>query len=238
MAYIARNTYQAALNGENFIYSGNVVLDFGYDVLQSFPLPVTPYEQLKDLSTEDRLAYIDGLAMAAVSEKQDYINSLQAMVDSGAYRASENPVSNLPPVDLAPTIDKLREVMVKRMSEICNDKIVNHFYSDCLGESLRFDCNNSNTQPDQANIMGNSVKAMAILAGMAMDNVIRYKNSGIAQCFDFTPMQAIQLGMDMYTHITTHVERFQALRIYITDPARTLDEIRAVSWETEVAVPA
>lgn len=234
MATILRNNYGITVNGKDLQYSGNVILDFGYDVQRSFPLPVTPYETLSNLSYEERASYIDALAMQVVADNQAFVDELQALVDSGSYRSSDNPVSSALPVNNLVDIDKMRTMMLQKLSDLCNYKIVNEFYSTAFGEEKRFDCNNTIEQPDQSNIMGNSVKAMAVLSGIAPDNIIRYKASGEPQCYDITPQMAVQLGMDMYSHITSKVEHYQALRAYINDEARTIPEILAAFWEMEI----
>lgn len=130
-------------------------------------------------------------------------------------------------------IEKLKTEVIQSMSSTCRDKIINEFYSDCLGESKRFDCE---VITDQPKIIGYYFSATLLTASQSelMDVAIdkfQWKASGELMCYPWTPRQIIKLGEDMQNHITEKTKRFDYLRIWALDNSRTVSELRGWTWD-------
>jgi len=131
-----------------------------------------------------------------------------------------------------PIIVSLEDTQTQKIAEMnsaCETAIINEFYSACLGDSRRFDC----TDRDQANIQGLVAKAQLILSGMATDNLLDWKESGVAECYPFTTTQAIMLGSDLFNHITEKKKRYEKLKVYILKQTE-IEVIQAVTWDTDL----
>lgn len=124
-------------------------------------------------------------------------------------------------------INQLRLQMIEKMRLTCEYKIINEFYSDCLGELKRFDCELT----DQSNIAGLVSVAMLMMSGTPVEEQLRWKSSDEPICHDFTVQQIMKLGLDLHKHKTEMITRFEQLRVYINDVIRTIDEIKAVTWD-------
>lgn len=125
-------------------------------------------------------------------------------------------------------IDELRVQMIEKMNQICEYKIINEFYSDCLGTSKKFDCEPTT---DQVNIAGLVSVAMAKMSGIPVEQDLKWKASGEQLCYPFAAEQIMKLGFDLHKHKTEKIEHFEKLRVYINDAARTEEEIKNVTWE-------
>lgn len=131
-----------------------------------------------------------------------------------------------------PIVVSLEDTLTQKileLSSICEDKIINHFYSSCLGESKRFDC----SLTDQSNIMGLVAKAQMILANLTTDNTLDWKASGEPLCYPWTTTQVMTLGMDLFAHKTEMIKRFEQLRAYIIT-LTDVEVIKNVTWETVI----
>jgi hypothetical protein len=126
-------------------------------------------------------------------------------------------------------INIIKQNKIQEMNSLCGYKIINEFYSTCLGENKRFDCE----LIDQSNIMGLVAKAQIIVANPLLeDKSLDWKASGELICYPFTTEQVVQLGIDLYNHKASTIKRFELLRIYINSLV-TIDEVNAVTWDTE-----
>ena len=125
------------------------------------------------------------------------------------------------------SLEDTQALKIDELSSICEDKIINEFYSSCLGESKLFDC----SLTDQSNIMGLVAKAQMILAGISTDTTLDWKASGEPLCYPWTPSQALTLGMDLFTHKTDNIKKYENLRAYIKT-LTNVEEINNVTWET------
>lgn len=125
-------------------------------------------------------------------------------------------------------LDEIKKNKINEISSTCENKIINEFYSSCLGEKKRFDC----TRDDQTYIMGLASKAQLILNNVATDNVLDWKASGEPICYTWQPQQALILGMDLFNHLTENKKRYEQLREYILTKLTTKDDINAVTWDT------
>jgi len=130
-------------------------------------------------------------------------------------------------------IENIRKKVIKEMSEMCEYKIINEFYSDCLGEMLHFGCKKDE---DQQWIMGKFFKAQLIkqsnpeLADVQLET-LAWKNQDALACFPFSPNQMITLGSDMETHLTEKKNKFYDLRMWALDEARTVEELQTWTWD-------
>ena len=127
------------------------------------------------------------------------------------------------------SLEDTKTQKVAEMNSVCEDKIVNEFYSSCLGESKRFDC----TLTDQTNIMSLTTKAQLILGGVATDTILDWKESGVAECYPFTTTQAITLGSDLFNHITENRKQYEKLKKYILELI-DIKVIQAITWDTVI----
>jgi hypothetical protein len=127
-------------------------------------------------------------------------------------------------------INIIKQNKIQEMNSLCGYKIINEFYSTCLGENKRFDCE----LIDQSNIMGLVAKAQIILSNPLLeDKSLDWKASGELICYPFTIEQVVQLGMDLYNHKASLIKKFELLRVYINSLA-TIDEVNVVTWNTEI----
>jgi len=165
------------------------------------------------------------------------------MVDGGCYPLAENFGNEVEILnkwkEIYPNgkpetinIESIRQSVISAMATQCEYKIVNEFYSDCLGESLHFGCKKDE---DQQWIMGKFFKAQLIkqsnpeLADVALE-ALAWKNQVALQCFAFSPNQMIALGEDMETHLAEKKNRFYELRIWALDEVRTVEELENWVW--------
>lgn len=131
------------------------------------------------------------------------------------------------------TKEQLIMSKIEKLRLTCQYSIVNEFYSRCLGERKRFDCEIT----DQLNILGLVGKAQLMMISPTLtDNIIEWKASGEPTCYPWTPQQVIQLGIDMYGHVSNNIKRFEELRMYVVDPRRTIEEIEAVDWRFDIPI--
>ena len=126
--------------------------------------------------------------------------------------------------------DKVKKDKIVEMSSLCEYKIINEFYSDCLGEIKRFDC----TLLDQQNISGLVSVAMAKASGSLIEEILRWKASGEPICYEWTSEQIMKLGLDLHKHKNDCIVRFEELRIYINDTNRTLQDLLNLTWDTQI----
>jgi hypothetical protein len=124
-------------------------------------------------------------------------------------------------------IDQLRLQMIEKMRQTCEFKIINEFYSDCMGELKRFDCELT----DQSNIAGLVSVAMLLLNGTPIEESLRWKSSDMPICINFLPQQIMKLGLDLHKHKTECILQFEKLRMYINDISRIYEEIKNITWD-------
>ncbi|NRT86543.1 hypothetical protein [Clostridium beijerinckii] len=130
------------------------------------------------------------------------------------------------------SLDEVKQNKINEMSAICENKIINEFYSSCLGESKRFDC----TLIDQTNIIGLVAKAQMIIANAITDNTLEWKATGEPVCYPWTHQQVLTLGTDLFAHKTEKIKRYELLREYIKT-LDTCDSVNKITWETEIPSP-
>lgn len=129
------------------------------------------------------------------------------------------------------SIEDTKIQKINEMNLICQDKIINEFYSTCLGEKKRFDC----TLVDQSNIMGLVAKAQMISANLTTDTTLDWKASGEPSYYPWTTTQITTLVTDLFTHKTENIKRFEQLRIYINS-LTTVNEVNKVMWD--IVIPS
>lgn len=129
------------------------------------------------------------------------------------------------------SLEDTKGLKINEISSVCENKIVNEFYSSCLGERKLFDC----SLIDQTNVIGLVAKAQMILAGIATDTTLDWKASGEPLCYSWTPAQVMTLGMDLFAHKTEKIKRYENLRAYIIT-LTTIEEINSVTWDTIIPV--
>jgi hypothetical protein len=132
-------------------------------------------------------------------------------------------------VKIIEDLENIKQSKILEISYICEDKIVNEFYSSCLGEKKKIDC----TRDDQSYIMGLVAKSQMIASGIATDKTLDWKASGEPICYPWTPQQVIALGMDLFNHLTEKKKRYEGLRMYI-DQLTDIETIKAITWDTEI----
>jgi hypothetical protein len=130
---------------------------------------------------------------------------------------------------VAVLLDDVKQNKIQEMSNLCGYKMINEFYSTCLGDSEHFDCGFT----DQSYIQGLASKATLILNGIETDGVLEWKKTGEPICYPWTPQQCIKLGLDMFNHITTNKKRYEALRQYINS-MMDISEVQALTWDIEI----
>lgn len=135
-------------------------------------------------------------------------------------------------------INVVKQNKIKELSFICENKIINEFYSTCLmskdiNGNLKkdhFDCNDR----DQIYIQGLSNKAALILNGTPTDGILDWKKTGEPVCYPFLPQACVQLGLDMFAHITDNKKRFEQLREYIQTKLTSTSEVNAIAWDITI----
>lgn len=132
-------------------------------------------------------------------------------------------------------LDVVKQNKIKELSLICENRIINEFYSTCLGskdtdgtlKKDHFDCNDR----DQIYIQGLANKAALILNGTPTDEILDWKKTGEPVCYPFPPQSCVQLGLDMFAHITDHKKRFDQIREYIQTKLTNTSEVNAITWD-------
>ncbi|BCZ49432.1 hypothetical protein psyc5s11_54990 [Clostridium gelidum] len=176
----------------------------------------------------DKVNYVDGVLYIQKDDGLECIDETIAKEDEKTIiTAFKMAFPNGKPILV--TLEDIQIKKITEMSGTCEDIIINKFYSTCLGDSRRFDC----TDRDQANIQGLVAKAQLILSGMATDNLLDWKESGVAECYPFTTTQAIMLGSDLFNHITEKKKRYEKLKVYILKQTE-IEVIQAVTWDTDL----
>lgn len=128
------------------------------------------------------------------------------------------------------SLDDAKASKIEEISSTCEDKIINEFYSSCLGVKKKFDCEIK----DQTNIIGLVAKAQMILANLSTDTSLDWKASGEAVCYPWTPEQILTLGMDLFSHKTAMIKKFELLREYINKQT-DVEIVQAITWETQTS---
>lgn len=76
-----------------------------------------------------------------------------------------------------------------------------------------------------------------ILANITTDTTLDWKASEEPICYPWTATQILTLGMDLFTHKTEKIKRYELLRSYI-NTLTTVDGINQVNWDTEIPTEA
>lgn len=127
-------------------------------------------------------------------------------------------------------LEEIKKSKIFEISAVCEDKIVNEFYSTCLGDKKKVDC----TRDDQNYIMGLVAKAQMIVGGISADKTLDWKVSGEPICYPWTPQQVFALGMDLFSHLTEKKKKYETLRMYI-DQLTDMETIKAITWDTVIS---
>ncbi len=127
-------------------------------------------------------------------------------------------------------IEEGRVRIIESMNKECERRIITGFMSKAFdGTEKHYDCELT----DQARISGLVSIAQLRLAGLS-EEILTWKASGELECYEWTPKQVLDLGLDLKRHIQDITDRFYALRVYALNPGRTLDELEAITWDLEV----
>ena len=133
------------------------------------------------------------------------------------------------------TIEKIREDIIFDMSMTCRDLIINHFYSDCLGVSQRFDCEDSTDQPKIIAYYFSAILMMTQdpTSAMTPSPKLRWKSSGEDFCYAFAPLQVQKLGDDMQAHITEKTDRYHVLKVWVKSQT-DIEALEGWTWDMEL----
>lgn len=131
----------------------------------------------------------------------------------------------------------LQDKVIRDMSVTCRTKIINEFYSECLGLKKRFDCD----PIDQSRIIGYYFMAKGIISLDPTkldkpDQNLKWKSSDDDACFAFSPSQVIKLGEDMQAHITDHTDRYNELKMWAKSKNPNDQVLNTWTWERKSEV--
>jgi hypothetical protein len=117
------------------------------------------------------------------------------------------------------------------MNHECAKHILSGFMSKAFdGETEKhYDCELT----DQSRISGLVSIAQLRIAGLSTE-ILKWKATGELECYEWTPEQILDLGLDLKRHIQDVTDRFYALRIHALAPDRTIEELEAITWGLEV----
>lgn len=137
---------------------------------------------------------------------------------------------------IEPDIESVRQETIKAMDRMCEYKIINEFYSDCLGEFKHFGCKKDEDQPwiGLRYFKAQTIKQMNPELADTPLETLAWKNQDAPDCFPFSPNQMITLGDDMELHLANTKNRFYALRIWANDSSRTVEELQSWTWDMDL----
>lgn len=169
-------------------------------------------------------------------EPPSFGDGFYAYFDGEAWEIKEIPKPDLPPdvepiVPVAPSLDVVKLDKIQALSNECQTKILSGFDSKCF-DGVNFKHYDSELI-DQIRISGLFGLALSIASGL-VSMEISWKASGELMCYPWTPMQILALAGDLKSFIEANTDRFYKLRIYALDEARTMDEIVALTWDTNI----
>jgi len=122
------------------------------------------------------------------------------------------------------TLDVHKYAQIYDLSINCEIAIVGGFPSVCLGEEKQFD----SSFIDQSNIAALCSMAMLVLNGLA-DDELTWKESGVIECYKFEPMQLIQLGKDLYKHVSLNKKKYESLKLQVLQ-CENEGQLNAIVW--------
>ena len=131
-----------------------------------------------------------------------------------AYDENGFPFNELIPV-LEPCIETCRNAKLAEMRKECGDRIVAGFDSDALG----YECHYRNTEHDQLDMQ----KAMLLDGGKI------WRNEKLTL---HTKSQALIVYTESSNEIDRRKTTYDERCVYINDPERTIEEINAVTWDS------
>lgn len=146
----------------------------------------------------------------------------EAILWAKAYIASINDT-----IDETPYIDKIRQNKINELQLKCQNTMYNSFKSSCLGEEKTF---NSDLLSQQYIL--SMVTLAALIKNKIIDDKVTWRDANSIKCFEFTPDQMIQLGLDLKNFIETNNNKLSDFIIYIQDPNRTEQEILELTWDS------
>lgn len=143
-------------------------------------------------------------------------------------------------------LDVLKESLIEKFRKECNQRILQGFESDCLGEPKIFDCEDYDQQYITGLLHLVTLKESIMLACQleqrepteleltTLNEPAKWKAKGEMICYEFSNEAVKKLALDMKKHINFHLDRFNELRLYILDENRTIEELKVVEWESEL----
>lgn len=171
-----------------------------------------------------------------------YNTITEIVVDEGTGEERTITKHVLPEIPL----DVLKESLIEKFRKECNQRILQGFESDCLGEPKIFDCEDYDQQyiTGLLNLVTLKESIMLVcqleqrepteLELTTLNEPAKWKAKGEMICYEFSNEAVKKLALDMKKHINFHLDRFNELRLYILDENRTIEELDVVEWESEL----
>jgi hypothetical protein len=179
---------------------------------------------VKDMNYTGSGFYISTL-MEFIPE-EDCSTSEKTVFD--AYHEYYKDTSGAKPAPLL-DIEQIRAQVIDTMNQECGKHILEGFISNAFNgvDDKTYDCELT----DQSRISGLVSIAQLRIMNLSTEP-IKWKATGELECYEWTPEQILVLGLDLKKHIEKNTDIFYAFRIYALDPARTIQELEGLSWES------
>ena len=126
------------------------------------------------------------------------------------------------------TLDQAKTAQINILNQACQNTIINTFQSAAFdGKTMQpYDCQIT----DQSRINGLVTIAQLRLANLTTEP-IKWKNSNEPICIEWSPMQMLELGLDLKRHVERCTDRYEVLKVYI-NKLTTVEEVQKVTWDT------
>jgi len=163
--------------------------------------------------------YPNDLNLLVISTQNEYDNSViqkYKFIDNQLVKNENyiNPVS----------LDMLKEIKINEFSTECQNDIMIGFLSEAKDCEKLYDCEIT----DQTRISGLVQLAQLKLLGI-IDEPIKWKAKNEPSCYEFTPAEILQLGVDLKKHIENVTDKFYSLRTQILN-CSSEDELDLIKW--------
>ena len=128
-------------------------------------------------------------------------------------------------------LETIRKIRIDEMNTECSKRILSGFVSKAFDgvTEKHYDCE----MTDQSRISGLVSIAQLRVLNLSTEP-IKWKATGELECYEWTPVQMLELGLDLKRHIEANTDRFYALRVYALDDNRTKDELEAITWDMDL----
>jgi hypothetical protein len=127
-------------------------------------------------------------------------------------------------------LETLKQDKINKLSNACNNAIVNGFYSDADGTKKLYDFELEN----QVNMATKAYQIqLAQLAGQTPSNISYYAKGG--ECHEYTPAQFLQLAQDGETWKTGCITKYKDVLKPKVMACTTKEEIEAIIWESDAS---